>query len=162
MAVVGAGGQCARDGNGDADLLGLPTAELPGGVVHGEANPRPGSRTGELIVEDAARWQKFVDIFNVDYPNIKVNLIGVPGDNWSGYLNGTATLIAGGEQPDIIWVATEGVRLLVSLGLLRPFDDLMERDSADLGDFFDDVDPKLLDSFKQTVAFFDEKLKGSK
>jgi multiple sugar transport system substrate-binding protein len=98
-------------------------------------------------VEDAARWQTFVDMFNTEYPNVKVNLIGVPGDNWSAYLNGTATLIAGGEQPDLIWVATEGVRLLVSLGLLRPFDDLIERDAAELQEFFDDVEPSLLNSF---------------
>ncbi len=98
-------------------------------------------------VEQAAQWQTFVDLFNVEYPNVNVTLIGVPGDNWSGYLNGTATLIAGGEQPDLIWVATEGVRFLAGLGLLRPFDDLIERDAEELQEFFDDVEPALLDSF---------------
>src|SRR6187551_2369708 len=65
--------------------------------------------------ESRAGWEAHVARFNEKFPDITVNLIGVPGTIWSDYLNGTATLIAGGEQPDIIWVATEGVRFLVDL-----------------------------------------------
>src|SRR5215203_4087090 len=75
-----------------------------------------------------AGWEGHVARFNEIYPDITVNLIGVPGEIWSDYLQGTATLIAGGETPDIIWVATEGVRFLVDLGLMTPLDDLIAQE----------------------------------
>jgi len=79
--------------------------------------------------ETRAGWEAHVARFNEKYPDIHVKLIGVPGTIWSDYLNGTATLIAGGEKPDIIWVATEGVRFLVNLDLMLPLDDLIGQNS---------------------------------
>lgn len=94
-------------------------------------------------------WEAIVADFNKEYPDITVTLIPVEGSNWGSYLDGTATLIAGGETPDIMWVATEGVQLLVSeLGLAMPLDDLIAADQADLQAFLDDVTPAMLDAFK--------------
>ena len=98
--------------------------------------------------ETRAGWEGHVARFNEQYPDIKVNLIGVPGTIWADYLNGTATLIAGGETPDIIWVATEGVRFLVSLDLMLPLDDLIAENADELQEYFDDTAPAMLDSFR--------------
>jgi multiple sugar transport system substrate-binding protein len=98
--------------------------------------------------ETRAGWEGHVARFNEQFPDITVNLIGVPGVTWSEYLNGTATLIAGGETPDIIWVATEGVRFLVSLDLMLPLDDLIAENAESLQEYFDDTAPAMLDSFR--------------
>lgn len=98
--------------------------------------------------ETRSGWEAHVARFNEQFPDIKVNLIGVPGVIWSDYLNGTATLIAGGEQPDIIWVATEGVRFLVDLGLMLPLNDLVAQNAEELQPYFDDTASSLLDGFR--------------
>jgi multiple sugar transport system substrate-binding protein len=98
--------------------------------------------------ETRAGWEAHVARFNEQFPDITVNLIGVPGTTWADYLNGTATLIAGGETPDIIWVATEGVRFLVNLDLMLPLDDLIAGEGDALDDYFGDIAPSLLDGFR--------------
>ncbi len=96
-----------------------------------------------------AGWQKIVDGFNQEYPNVEVKLVGATGTNWGEYLDSLATLIAGGEKPDLMWVATEGVQLLVNqLKLAMPLDDYIARDQAELQGYLDDVNPQLLDAFK--------------
>lgn len=93
-------------------------------------------------------WEAVVASFNEIHPEITVNLIPVEGTNWGSYLDGTATLIAGGEQPDLMWVATEGVQLLVNeLQLAMPLDDYIAADAEELQPFFDDVAPALVDAF---------------
>lgn len=96
-----------------------------------------------------AGWQKIVDGFNKVYPNVQIKLVGVTGTNWGEYLDGLATLVAGGDKPDLMWVATEGVQLLVNdLKLAMPLDDYIAKDQADLADYMKDVNPQLLDAFK--------------
>lgn len=96
-----------------------------------------------------AGWQSFITEFNKTNPDIQVKLVGIPGTNWSEYLNGLATLIAGGEKPDLMWVATEGVQLLVNqLKIAVPLDDYIARDKAQLQEFFNDVNPQLVNAFK--------------
>lgn len=122
---------------------------LVAGVVSAQDAP-----SGEITfvfwdntTETRAGWEAHVARFNEQFPDITVNLIGVPGVIWSDYLNGTATLIAGGEQPDIIWVATEGVRFLIDLGLMLPLNDLVEQNQEELQPYFDDTAQGLLDGF---------------
>ncbi len=94
-------------------------------------------------------WEKIVAEFNKQYPDIKVKLLPVEGTNWGSYLDGVATTIAGGEKPDVMWVATEGVQLLVNeLKLATPLDSYIEKDKAELQPFLDDVTPAMLDAFK--------------
>lgn len=93
-------------------------------------------------------WEAIVQDFNVEYPNISVELLPVQGDNWGGYLEGTATLIAGGEQPDVMWVATEGVQFLVGQDLALPLDDFVEQDRAELEEFLNDVTPAMMEAFQ--------------
>jgi multiple sugar transport system substrate-binding protein len=94
-------------------------------------------------------WEAIIAEFNKEYPDVTVNLISTTGTNWGEYLDGVATLIAGGEKPDLMWVATEGVQLLVNqLKIAVPLDDYIARDMDELQEYFDDVNPQLLDAFK--------------
>src|SRR5689334_3945928 len=63
---------------------------------------------------DAVQTHKDIaDGFMKLHPEIIVKPVPVDGTNWGTYLDGLATLIAGGEKPDTVLVASEGVRLLV-------------------------------------------------
>lgn len=94
-------------------------------------------------------WEAIIAEFNKEYPDITVNLVSATGNNWGDYLNGVATLIAGGEKLDIMWVATEGVQLLVNqLKLAVPLDDYIARDMDEIQEYLNDVNPQLLDAFK--------------
>jgi multiple sugar transport system substrate-binding protein len=94
-------------------------------------------------------WESIIAEFNKQYPDIKVQLVSASGTNWGEYLDGVATLIAGGEKPDLMWVATEGVQLLVNnLKIAVPLDDYMAKDKDALKDYLDDVNPQLLKAFQ--------------
>jgi multiple sugar transport system substrate-binding protein len=92
-------------------------------------------------------WEAIIARFEEANPDITVRYLPVEGVNWGQYLEGTATLIAGGERPDVMWVATEGVRLLVDLDLATPLDDYIARDQAELEEFFEDVTQPMIDAF---------------
>jgi len=94
-------------------------------------------------------WEKIIAEFNKQDPDIQVTLVSATGNNWGEYLDGVATLIAGGEKPDLMWVATEGVQLLVNqLKIAVPLDDYMAKDKDALKDYLTDVNPQLLKAFQ--------------
>jgi multiple sugar transport system substrate-binding protein len=67
--------------------------------------------------------------FKQRYPNVNVKDNYVPVNLWSDYANKLTTQIAGGQVPDLIHVAIEGTRLVVSKGLLDPLDDYIAADA---------------------------------
>ena len=94
-------------------------------------------------------WEAIIKDFNKEYPDVQVKLVSATGNNWGEYLNGVATLIAGGEKLDIMWVATEGVQLLVKqLKIALPLDDYMAKDKEAIKEYLDDVNPQLLKAFQ--------------
>jgi multiple sugar transport system substrate-binding protein len=90
-------------------------------------------------------WNSLFKLFSEKYPNIQLEATGNPVDNWAGFFDAISTQIAGGQIPDIIQVATEGQRLFASRGLVEPIDDLLQRDEAELADFFADIHPNLIE-----------------
>lgn len=135
-----------------ASMLLLLVVMVFGFVASTSAQDAPSGEVTFVFWENntsaRAGWEGHVARFNEIYPDITVNLIGVPGEIWSDYLQGTATLIAGGETPDIIWVATEGVRFLVDKGLMMPLDGMIAEEGDALQPYFDDIAPALLDSMR--------------
>ena len=91
--------------------------------------------------------------FNKKFPNVTINDNFTPVTTWSEYSNKIATQVAGGKAPDIIHIAIEGVRLLVSKDLLLPVDDLLKADAAGK-DLLDDIDPALTAPMKVGGKFF--------
>ncbi len=90
-------------------------------------------------------WETTLADFMAENPDVEIELVGAQGTSWGEYLDKVATMIAGGKKPDVIWVATEGIRQLAVKGIIRPVDDLIERDKAELQEYFDDVAPSLIE-----------------
>lgn len=80
--------------------------------------------------------------FNKMYPNIKVKRIEVVNSSWGDYFNKIQTMIAGGNPPDVIRVAIEGIQMFAKQDLLLPLDDYMAVDPKALDDYAD-LHPKL-------------------
>ncbi len=93
-------------------------------------------------------WEETFAKFTQENPDIQIDLIGAQGASWGEYLDKVATMVAGGQQLDIINVATEGMRQLATRGIIRPIDDLMEKNKTDMQEFVNDVSPALMDATK--------------
>jgi multiple sugar transport system substrate-binding protein len=93
-----------------------------------------------------SQWENYFKGFNKLHPNVKINFIPVPLDDWGSYAQKIATLIAGGQKVDVIWIATEGVSPLASRGVLAPLGSYLRQDknSPELKNYLGDVSPALL------------------
>ncbi|MGH2389184.1 MAG: ABC transporter substrate-binding protein, partial [Chloroflexota bacterium] len=94
--------------------------------------------------QNIATWTPATDLFSHMHPNIKINIISVPGADWGAYFEKAFTMIGGGAKLDMTYVAVEGVRLFGSKGLAMDLNPLIQRDKAELADFLADTDPVLL------------------
>lgn len=97
---------------------------------------------------DQAVFQKLAALFHAQNPGINVNVLLFAGSAWSNYFEKVLTLVAGGQAPDIIRIATEGAKLFGARDLALPLDSFIKRDAHELGDYFADVSPKLVNVFK--------------
>ena len=96
---------------------------------------------------DKPMWDALIAEFTKLHPNITVKYLPTPGDSWGDYFDKLATMIAGGNPPDVSRVAIEGTRLMVSRGLAIPLDDYMKGDT-EVDEYLKDVSPKLLEAFR--------------
>jgi multiple sugar transport system substrate-binding protein len=96
--------------------------------------PPPADTKGTLTTfnyGDAATQKIYSDAigrFKQRYPNVDVKDNYVPVTLWSDYANKLTTQIAGGQSVDLIHVAIEGSRLIISKGLMDPLDDYIAAD----------------------------------
>ncbi len=97
---------------------------------------------------EATLWKDLTDDFTRQNPDIALEVIGVTGAGWGEYFDKILVMIAGGQVPDLVRVAIEGTQLFAYRGLALPLDDYIERDKEELGDFFEDTDPVLVDAFQ--------------
>jgi multiple sugar transport system substrate-binding protein len=95
-------------------------------------------------VDQQKAWTALFDLFRKTYPNIDLKAQGIPSTTWASFFDNVSTQIAGGKVPDLIQVATEGQRLFASRGLVEPIDDMIERDKAEIDEFYSDIDPNLV------------------
>ena len=84
--------------------------------------------------------------FKETHPDVTIVDNFTPVSTWSEYSNKIVTQVAGGQAPDIINIAIEGARLLVSKDLLIPLDDILAKDPAS-SELTDDVHPALIAPF---------------
>jgi multiple sugar transport system substrate-binding protein len=96
---------------------------------------------------DKAMWDSLIAEFSKLHPNITVKYQPVPGESWGDYFDKLATMIAGGNPPDVSRVAIEGTRLVVSRGLATPLDEFMKGD-PEIDEYLKDVSPRLLEVFR--------------
>jgi multiple sugar transport system substrate-binding protein len=136
---------------------------LAGVAATGLAWPRltaqdiPGRGTDALVVtvvgtaQDAAARQVLVDRFQQIHPEIPVRIQAVQAIDQGDYLAKVLTMIAAGNPPDVLNVATEGTQLFASR-LAEPLDAYVLRDAAELQEYFDDVHPALLEAFSSPAG----------
>src|SRR5215212_1394963 len=100
-----------------------------------------------FLTEAAADIQKTISDmlknFGQKYPNVHVTQQTMAGGGlvggWGQYVDGVTTMIAGGTPPDVVWMATEGLRPFSSKGLLEPLNSYIDRDKAELQDYLNDI-----------------------
>ena len=88
-----------------------------------------------------------VQTFEKQHNNaVKINVIVVPIANqaayWGSYFDKLQTMIAGGDSPDVIRVAIEGIQTFVSRGLALPLDQYMKDEPGAIENYAD-LAPKL-------------------
>lgn len=89
-------------------------------------------------------WVKLGEKFTAANPNIGIEFEGVTATTWADYFDKLVTMIAAGTPPDTCRVAIEGTQLFASRGLAIPLDPYIEKDRAELEEYFDDVHPNLV------------------
>ena len=96
--------------------------------------------------QDAQARQALVDEFVSAHPDIPVRLQAIQAADWNDYFTKLLTMMAAGTAPDVTFVATEGAQLFAER-LAEPLDSWIDADAGDLGDYFGDVHPSLIESF---------------
>jgi len=96
--------------------------------------------------QDKPLWDGMIATFQEQNPNITVTYEPIPGASWGEYFDKVATLIAGGNPPDVVRVAIEGTLLFVSRELPIALDDYMAGD-PEIEEFLGDVNQQLIDPF---------------
>lgn len=115
-ALAGATGLATNFGHSPA--FGAPAADITATLsTYNWGNP-----------DEANAYAAAFGRFKSVYPNVTVTDNIVPISSWSDYADKLVTQIAGGNPPDIINIAIEGLRLAVSKNLLLPLDDLIASD----------------------------------
>ncbi len=103
--------------------------------------------------QDAQQRQGLIDGFQRKHPDIPVRIVAIQGQDWSEYFAKILTMIAAGTPPDVVTVATEGTQLFASR-MAHPLDDFVQRDAAEMQEYFDDVHPSLIESFLYKGSLF--------
>ena len=75
--------------------------------------------------DEAKTYAAAFDRFTAKHGDVKVVDNLTPVSSWADYADKLVAQVAGGNPPDLINIAIEGVRLSVSKGLLMPLDDLI-------------------------------------
>ncbi|WP_327659960.1 MULTISPECIES: extracellular solute-binding protein [unclassified Streptomyces] len=111
----------------------------------------PGRDGDSLVVAtlgstfDPAAQRALSEGFRKLHPDIKLRLLPIQATDWSDFFAKILTQIAAGTEPDLVYVATEGVQLFAQrLGV--PLDGLVRRDADELREYFADVHPSLVES----------------
>lgn len=107
----------------------------------GTAQTQAGQTTaaaGEQVTLNVAMWDytsleyhsKLVQAFETEYPNIKVNVIESPADDYSDKV---AVMLSGDNDVDVVFIRdTASYTSMISKGQLASIDDLIKADGVDL------------------------------
>lgn len=79
---------------------------------------------------------------------------GVNGTDWNDFIAKVLTMIASGDVPDIVGIATEGTQLMAEKDLIMPLDDYVKKDMSGLKEYFDDVHPALVEAMMYKGSLF--------
>lgn len=85
-------------------------------------------------------------MFEKMHPDITLKYVNVQAPDWDQYFTKVLTMVAAGQAPDVVFVATEGVQQFAAHGLGSPLDAYVKRDKAQMAEFFADVHPTLVEA----------------
>ncbi len=140
LAGVGAAGALAAAGSAGLSACGSSAAGASSSkntltvVVNG-------SQSAATAVSQAVG-----PAFKQAHPEATLNFMAINGTDWNDYFAKILTLIASGNPPDLVDVATEGLQLFAGKGLAQPLNSYVTADQASLQGFFSDVHPVLIES----------------
>jgi multiple sugar transport system substrate-binding protein len=144
-----------------ATAAAAPLASLPAWLGASPAlADQPASGNLTILTEAATDVQQTAEqvlqLFAKIAPNVHVKHQTMAGGGltggWGQYIDGVTTMIAGGTPPDVVWMATEGLRPFSSHALLQPLNDYIARDKADLSDYMADIPSVFFDKWDPLVA----------
>lgn len=92
------------------------------------------------IIEEA------IGRFNAKYPNVKVETTFSVGDSWQDYSSKLVVQMASGNAPDVVGVAIEGTRMMVSKNVLTPLNEYLQKD-PDGAEMLEDITKTAWDAF---------------
>jgi multiple sugar transport system substrate-binding protein len=157
MAIGGGSALLAACGTAPGAPTGGTSGNAPtAGSESGQAAPTTAPASGGPVTlkifnfggeADQKIYGEAYSRFKQRNPNVTIEDNFVPVTTWSEYANKVVAQVAGGQAPDIINIAIEGTRLVVSKELLMPLDDLISSDDGGK-ELIADVDEALINAFK--------------
>ncbi|WP_220037275.1 sugar ABC transporter substrate-binding protein [Curtobacterium sp. MCBD17_019] len=95
-----------------------------------------GNATQQKATKQA--YQAFIK----SHPRIDFEPQGIASNNWASFANTLSTRIAGGQTPDVIDIATEGLGIFRSKQLVAPLDPYIAKHRAAIDDYYADLPPR--------------------
>jgi multiple sugar transport system substrate-binding protein len=136
-----------------APALGMPLAAC--GSDDSESGGGSGGGTVTFVYYGDAESQKAYDQlftkFRSEHPEITLKAQGIAAKSWADFANAVATRLAGGQQLDVVQIATEGQRIFMTKDLLEPLDDYIKKDQAAVDAYYKDT-PESIRKFLQQYA----------
>lgn len=92
--------------------------------------------------------REVIAAFEAEYPHIRVSdIVFVTADDWPDYFTSIRTLVAGGNPPDVVDVAIEGIQYMIESGLALPLNPYLDQ-YPDLKRDYADLHPRLQSAFE--------------
>ncbi|MDP5227513.1 MULTISPECIES: extracellular solute-binding protein [Arthrobacter] len=130
-----------------AGVVGATVASWP--RLTGTDIPGRGDNSLSIVIQgtkaDASARQKLVADFNKVHPDIRIKVQAIQSVDWKDFFVKLLTMVAAGQSPDLVYVATEGTQLFAER-LAEPLDSYVQRDAAELKEYFEDVHPSLVEA----------------
>jgi multiple sugar transport system substrate-binding protein len=89
-------------------------------------------------------WTPIFDDFRKAHPGITLEAVPVPAPTWTGYADSVILQLSGGREFDVVQAAVNVQQLFVGKGVVQRLDEYINRDKADLADYFSDENQKFL------------------
>jgi len=137
---------------------GAAATMLPATQAVRAAPRRQATQTLRVVLFGAPDRAKTFDYLGQGFaaanPGIKVEFLGVPGAEWDEFFGKVSTMLAGGQNIDLIEVGTEGLQLFASKKFIQPLDARVQADKSFWQEYFDDVAPQLVEAMMYDGKLF--------
>lgn len=94
--------------------------------------------------QDKENFDKIISKYT-QATGVEVETVFIPG-TWGEYFTKIQTMIAGGQQVDVAFVAIEGFRMMIDSGLAQPLDPYIEKNKEFADKVLNDMAPELRDA----------------